>query len=674
MSRYINTAIEQPRSYIYSSNADAVILESVLPETNLLFLTRDGDTGSNNPPIVLSASNNQLIFYAENQNLIQFGIEDNVPFANLDGDIYAKTLLLTELLKIDLPSNDQDVFVEFRKEGSVWSLYGASNETGQVGLQWAPSTDSHFSIQNQERSNLFVVHASNVDSYVNVNAPMKIGALAIPRGILDVVGDTYVDGHLKITPSDNRDHIVLSDGVANIGRRMIVLQDNNPASVNQFAGFGVDNGRIIYQSPSALIPHSFYTATSANASQELMRIGADTYGNATVGIGIASLLSSNVALQVGGNTVIHGNLDLRGNFLVDYSRLGVVQLDSNTHTVPYNLLPDGLVYIGSNNQLDASLIPSNLTANLFRSSANVGLGTKLALQKLHVIGSGIYSERLGIGTNVPISKLHVHAEAGANCPAVQIDQFGACTGLLIQNASGPILKTFGDGSVGIGTTEVMPGMKFSVKGKAHIDSLTTNDLLAQGDLSMNTISVGPTDAKTFYIDRQTIEGTPDIPVYRFQSPVQVHSSFATETIEGVDGIANIRFKNTAITVDNGGTFTATSPSTYALVVNGKAAFTLPPVILSDGTEKTNIVPISNPHERIMQLHGYTYQMPQYDLSRVRAGLLAQEVFAAMPEAVDTLPDGRMAVSYDSVLALMVEGYCDIYRKLERLSKVFSFKG
>lgn len=102
----------------------------------------------------------------------------------------------------------------------------------------------------------------------------------------------------------------------------------------------------------------------------------------------------------------------------------------------------------------------------------------------------------------------------------------------------------------------------------------------------------------------------------------------------------------------------TSPS-YELHVAGK--------IKSDGvTEtsdvrmKTNIQPISNALEKILQVNGVTYnwrvdEFPQYHLDNgMQIGVIAQQLQTVFPELVNTDADGYLSVEYSHLVPVLIE--------------------
>ncbi|PID92534.1 MAG: hypothetical protein CSA96_02840 [Bacteroidetes bacterium] len=116
-------------------------------------------------------------------------------------------------------------------------------------------------------------------------------------------------------------------------------------------------------------------------------------------------------------------------------------------------------------------------------------------------------------------------------------------------------------------------------------------------------------------------------------------------------------------------------------------------ITSDSTKKKNIEPISNALEKIQGINGVTYSLKSGDelgettlkedldievtkaetsnIEERSAGVLSQEVKKVLPEAVRTLEDGSEVVSYNDIVALLVEAVKEQQEQLDRLNSLLS---
>ena len=76
--------------------------------------------------------------------------------------------------------------------------------------------------------------------------------------------------------------------------------------------------------------------------------------------------------------------------------------------------------------------------------------------------------------------------------------------------------------------------------------------------------------------------------------------------------------------------------------------------ISDSNLKTGLAPIEGALARVSALTGYTFAMRADPSGRRRMGLLAQDVLAVAPEAVQEQEGGSLSVAYGSLIGLLVE--------------------
>jgi hypothetical protein len=95
---------------------------------------------------------------------------------------------------------------------------------------------------------------------------------------------------------------------------------------------------------------------------------------------------------------------------------------------------------------------------------------------------------------------------------------------------------------------------------------------------------------------------------------------------------------------------------------------------SDARFKTNITPIENPLQKVLQLRGVNFDwnkkaFPDRSFSESNAiGFIAQEVEKVLPEVVQTekTAEGYKAVQYDKVVALLVEAIKEQQKQIDGL--------
>jgi len=97
---------------------------------------------------------------------------------------------------------------------------------------------------------------------------------------------------------------------------------------------------------------------------------------------------------------------------------------------------------------------------------------------------------------------------------------------------------------------------------------------------------------------------------------------------------------------------------------------------SDARFKTNVFPIENPLQKVLQLRGVTFdwktkEFPERAFPEKRSvGFIAQEVEQVLPEVVQTEnnTEGYKSVQYDKVVALLVEAIKEQQKQIEQLQQ------
>jgi hypothetical protein len=97
-----------------------------------------------------------------------------------------------------------------------------------------------------------------------------------------------------------------------------------------------------------------------------------------------------------------------------------------------------------------------------------------------------------------------------------------------------------------------------------------------------------------------------------------------------------------------------SNPSYAVDVNGTIRATTDLVVSSDARLKTGLSNITDALAKVNALTGYTYTRVGGAPGNRGAGLLAQDVQAVLPEAVQTGLDGYMSLGYGDLAGLFVE--------------------
>lgn len=96
---------------------------------------------------------------------------------------------------------------------------------------------------------------------------------------------------------------------------------------------------------------------------------------------------------------------------------------------------------------------------------------------------------------------------------------------------------------------------------------------------------------------------------------------------------------------------------------------------SDKNLKTNITPIENALDKILSLEGVEFDFISgvncgY-LKKHQIGLIAQDVNKVIPEVVGKNTDGTLGVSYQHLVAVLIEAIKEQQQEIEELKKIVS---
>ncbi len=144
-------------------------------------------------------------------------------------------------------------------------------------------------------------------------------------------------------------------------------------------------------------------------------------------------------------------------------------------------------------------------------------------------------------------------------------------------------------------------------------------------------------------------------------------------IGAVQGLSKTWFvnSNAAIftTAANVGVGTQAPDPAFALHVQGIIASTSDVVTVSDARAKSDFEVIGSAMERMRRIRGYTFtKNDEPEPKQRRAGVVAQEVEGALPEAVITGADGRKSVAYQNLIALTIEAVRELDEKVQEINE------
>lgn len=517
----------------------------------------------------------------------------------------------------------------------------SSNETALVIDSASVETKITFLNSSTNRTNLrprLEIAASNQDFvfYQDSNELLRLGASRVSASNSVIYGQRF-EVYNK-----------------NVERRNLVLDQTVPGSDYQFAGIGFKNGILNYQVPTTNNKHVFYSGATPNASYELLRIESTAYGATQLAVGVPSVtMSSNTVMHVGGDTQIDGKLIVKGG--VDFSATGLVSVDSNTQRIRPSVLPSNVVILNGQNQIDESVLPYKYNFNFLKFQQNVGIGVRVPLEKFHVQGSAIISNKLTIGSNAPSSttSAYLNIMASGSLPAIVVDrQAGAANIVEIRASSSALFTINASGSVGIGTNSIPSSTAFWANGNI----VTQNNIICSTMTSSNMIT-----------SKFAISNTYGVPVLRTVDMLK--NGLYTTVVQSLnefqcyDNLATNYISTTSASVGT------VSFSNCGIYVQKQSTFDRPIVTVSDARAKTNVLRLENSLDKIIQLSGYSYQLNTDPSKQTYIGLIAQEVERVFPEVVRSGASGTdyMGIQYDSMIGILVECIKELANKVDKLA-------
>jgi len=109
-------------------------------------------------------------------------------------------------------------------------------------------------------------------------------------------------------------------------------------------------------------------------------------------------------------------------------------------------------------------------------------------------------------------------------------------------------------------------------------------------------------------------------------------------------------------------FYVSASASGGVYLNGTAATSW--TAISDERYKTELQPIENALEKVVSLRTVTGVLKDDESKTRKAFLMAQDVLAVLPEAVDTSDENRLGLAYTEVIPLLTAAIKDLNAKVE----------
>lgn len=432
------------------------------------------------------------------------------------------------------------------------------------------------------------------------------------------------------------------------------------------AGLVSDPQALNLEDPALLIRGSYNAGASLDKTVYLLADNTTT--SRTAGITIAA---APAGVFVGGGAIGTGNVP--GAFGLntqpgDFSVGSAVGKDLHfvTSNAPGNpptriiVKRDGKVGIGS-------LTPSNRLEVKGLSNAAGSLDYTLALRTdgsatSKTAGLNIYINDAGgnwvgggqIGSGLLAGNFNIAAAGNLGISSAPGKDIDFSTVVAPSNTGFRRMTIKNDGSIGVGTS--------GPEALIHVESTSQATMLLRGageaaNGSYSALYLGKTgfnalDNSWVFAHKRGPEGSLQIGRWRLGA---ISVPLAIGDNNGYVGIGNIIAPTEALDV-NGNIKASGNISAAGYITS-----------TSDERLKKNFSPISGALEKILSLKGYYFQWkdPKKDSSR-QVGLKAQEVKKVFPELVVTDHEGFLAVSYQNLIAPVIEAIRELYDKVTAL--------
>jgi len=124
-----------------------------------------------------------------------------------------------------------------------------------------------------------------------------------------------------------------------------------------------------------------------------------------------------------------------------------------------------------------------------------------------------------------------------------------------------------------------------------------------------------------------------------------------------------------------GSENSSATSAYSLYAEGQIASEadITAFASSDKRLKTNIINIQNPIDKIKKLNGISFEWKDREvnekvMNKTNLGVIAQEVQKVLPEIVKERDDGYLAIKYEQLVPVLIEGIKEQQKQIDELKK------
>ena len=443
--------------------------------------------------------------------------------------------------------------------------------------------------------------------------------------------------------------------------------------------------------------------TAASNTSIAIDAGAVTTGTLAVARGGTNIASYTIGdlIYASGTTTLAKLPDVAVGSVVVSGGVGAAPAYSATPTVTSLTASTSLTSPIHNSSTTLSLQTGGTTGLYIDASQNVGIGTSSPSQRLTIsdTGSGLNRDlavrngdatnyhQLAIGYNastlnsgVPANSLFMLAEKGGGYGTVgglSLGTIGAAPTVFINNGA-ETMRIDSSGNVGIGNSSPGTYGKLEVTGTGYVGtSVRSTDAsgvaaafaaYSSSDARLTVLTNHPLLMLTNNTERMRIDSSGNLLVGTTSLPIaatRVGISGASGVSVGVVSLVNTSAstKKWSNGPDANGNFIVFNDASVGMYLGyGNNAWTAS----SDERAKTDLVPIENAAAKVSSLRAVTGRFKTDEEGTSRAFLIAQDVQAVLPEAVDATNPDKLGVQYTDVIPLLVAAIKELSAKVTAL--------
>jgi hypothetical protein len=603
-NQYLND--NPPRTYIYSSNYDTLILDSQYNDTRLRFINSFSDSNLN-PSFILSSSN-QIFSIIKNQTpIVTYSISNNNPNVDIFGTSSSSNV------KILNPTKKAIILQDYNIDG-LSQFAGIGFYNGILNYQLPSRNHVHAFYAASGANNS--VEWMRIQEDINGNPQVGIGITNLsPNLSLQLNGNSLFNGNIT---------------ACNISTPIIT----SPTEYIDFDGKQIIN-------------------TSSTMSFSNITVDYINSFNGAISFKYNNLFEID-------NLVVRSNITVLNTGLNSYSNLPIntVFTNNNTGKIIDTIISSNIPRLQDDGTLNPALFPPGYSSRstLLRTNDKVGIGLRNPAQKLHVFGNQcITGGRLGIGTTNPIGNFHIY-DNNSSSSSLLIQNIGSTDFVNIYGSNdSPVFNILSTRNVGISSSA--PLYKLDVNGKIRsTDGIITNYLESDNSIincsynflsniyNLNSVSISTQNISSpvNYIDFNNISFSN---VQNIYSSLNKTTDLLTSSISSISGIGNITVNN-ALNITNYDTSLYTISSVLGGDTNNVTRIGLKVndcilarsyLTISDQRIKTdiNLIDSEDCLNKILKIPIKSYKMIDNLEEKEITGLIAQELEEIIPSSVKT---------------------------------------